>query len=139
MDLNRIKFWPPTPCPTLKLGFLKSSTSSFAYHVAFELRERSEHVEHHLSGWPGSVYRLSDGAKVSPSELHFVQYLYEVFQRPRQPVQLPDYQRVILAELIEKPVKFWSFPPRSRSRFMEELLAAYRRQFPDLGGRVLPV
>src|SRR5438270_1591827 len=106
---------------------------------ALELRERADHLHHHTAGRGSGVDvlcdRLKAGARLSDS-LHDVQH---VLQRAGQAVELPDYDRVSLAEVAEHPVQFGPVPTAARRRLLEQAPTAGGSERPGLQHVVLLV
>jgi hypothetical protein len=53
--------------------------------------------------------------------------MQQIFQRPRKPVQLPDYQHVPFPQVLQGPVKLWPVPAATRGFLFEDALHPARR------------
>ena len=108
-------------------------------HRALELGEGADHLHHHAPGRGGGVDVLGDrpeaGARLA-DPLHDVQH---VLQRAGQAVELPDNDRVALAQVVEQAVQLRPVPAPAGGGFLEQAPATGRLERLRLQGVVLLV
>ena len=78
---------------------------AFADQGAFELGGGAQHLERELTLWGGCVDRVLERTEKGTLCLQPLDYLQEMRQRPRKPVDPHDDQRVALADPFEHPRK----------------------------------
>ena len=137
--LGGIEFLAPAADTPLGAGGGDAGGGAFADHGALELRERADHLHHHAAGRGGGVDVLGDRPEAGAGlgdPLHDVQH---VLERAGQAIELPDDDRVALAQVVEHAVQLGPVPAAARRGLLEDAPAAGGSERPGLQGVVLLV
>ena len=137
--LLRRQLWAASADAPLFAGSTQPGLGPFSQHGPLELRECTNHLHHHSACRCRRVDGFGQTAEARPGftePLHDREYIAE---GARQPVQFPDHQHITLAELVQKPVKFWPVPASAGGLFPIDAFAPGGLESRHLDGGVLIV
>jgi hypothetical protein len=96
--LLRIEHLRPSTLPPPRPGRLQPRLRPLSNQRPLELRQRRKEMKHKLAAAGGRVYALRHARKPHAHGFQPLDDLDEMLQRPPQPIQPPDHQRVAVSQ-----------------------------------------
>ena len=123
LDLLRVESGGTSAFPASCPGGFEAGAGAFADQVAFELRQRTEDVEHERAAGRAGVDRLGQRAELHSPLVEYRHQIDQVLHAPAEPVELPHDDGVALAQEVEHVVEFGTVRPRAGRHVGEDPVA----------------
>lgn len=108
------------PDPAFLPGGFKPATGALAEHGPLELGERADNLHHHPPGGSGGVNGLGKALEGGPCPFDLIEDEQQVFERPGEPVELPDDQHVPLAQVVKQALQLGPIPAPPGSHLLKD-------------------
>ena len=129
---------PPTGAPAGFRG-VEPGPCSFPDDGAFEFRQRAKEVKDQRPPGGTRVDRFGEGAQADLPTVQGCDRVEQLPQRPRQPVELPDDQRVPGTQIVEGGMQLGPIALRATGFLRIDFCTARRLQDIELQGEILVV
>lgn len=116
---------------------LQTGTCSFPDQIALELRHRPEQVEDQATAGCRGVDVFDDGSEADAFGLQLGDDLDEVLHRPAETVELPDCERVAIADVADRLRQSGPVSLHAGCLILEQPFTTYFAQSVELQGGVL--